>query len=260
MVDYCFYPYYLIERLMHPAEFRNKRINAANMLYYEIDEKLIEEFDVLIRDNTEVLSKDAYISFLNRFREKISSIRNLKEPANDIERTIQFIEKNVNMPIENLIPVEDFNNKGNSTFFLPNIDALNNVVAQQAIMKLNKNDAIDIIHDQQTQFSDSLTEWIDFQKRSGLQVRLEAFTDSKTSAMLQVTDYILGTILRLFQKITARKPPLNSEDRGIIKILKPLVGSKVGVCNIVSVSNESQEFFGKFDLKTVRTKVPFALS
>lgn len=258
MVEYCVYPYYIYAQLLTQEKHRTKRINAANALYYNLDESQIERFDCLIRKKNEELDKRKdFLDFLEVLMNELYQ-KKQKELVEGIGSAINFIKDSPGMPLSNLIPVEDYNNSGKSNFFLPNIDALNNIVAQQAIKRLSYNDAISIIHDEQLQFSNSLTKWIDYQRDQGLKVQIDAFMDSKNSVILQTTDFFLGMIIRLFQKIIERRP-LSRNDREAMKILKPLVSSANSNCNIVSVQSEQAEFFRAFGVKAVRTTIPYRL-
>ncbi len=253
IVEYCVYPYYVAENLIGVNGYRSKRIDAAKLLYYYLDDSLIERYDIMIRDKSEELNKEKLIEFLEDLKD---SLAEYQEICNGIIDTMNHIKNNPLLRIKNLIPVEDYNNKGNSTFFLPNIDALNNIVAQQAVTRIGECDSISIIHDEQTQFSNSLIKWIEYQQSLGIEIYMDAFVDSKKYPLMQSVDFILGTIMRLFQKIIDRKS-LTRNEKDIVKMLKPMVASANSSCNIVSVQNEQIAFFDVFGLKTERTNVPY---
>ena len=112
-----------------------------------------------------------------------------------------------------------------------------------------KRGSISIYHDIQNQFSNTLEDWKNYvsKERGNIEINQMLFLDSKKEVLIQVADFITGTLLHIFQKISYYSKPLTYNDREILKSMKPLISEN---CNIVSVEMEQEEFFGKIGLKT----------
>ncbi|MCI8643925.1 MAG: DUF3800 domain-containing protein [Lachnospiraceae bacterium] len=105
------------------------------------------------------------------------------------------------MPIEIILLIKDYNNKGTKESFLPNVDAYNNLVSQISQFNLTYMGSIYIHHDEQKQFSQVLSDWSETLKAKGCNIRNVEFCDSKGDLLIQVCDLITGNILRLYKEI-----------------------------------------------------------
>ena len=76
---------------------------------------------------------------------------------------------------------------------------------------------------------------------------------SSKDILIQISDYLTGKTLRIYEDIVNLKP-ISKNTRDLIKILKPIIS---GNCNTVSSSNDDERFFNEFSLKTSNTLIPW---
>lgn len=193
IVDYCVIPYYSGNRLEDSEESKYILNIVSDILYQELSDEVLYKFIEMI--NRENNSVDKLIEFCKLLLISIKS-KFIKE---QIKETIDTIEnyENFGLSIKNLFPLIDHTNIGEQPFsLLPNVDALNNVIVQ-----LSKNEIsnVEIVHDMQKEYSNSLAKWVDFiAKNKMIQVRT-TFKDSKEDVILQAVDFITGHVNKFFK-------------------------------------------------------------
>ena len=246
IVDYCVYPYYIdIDR----AAVRQKLRAASKYLYYNLSDELLVEWYNLCYATEQIREK------MMDFSKKIENIIRQDKLFSDVDFT-KIRDKIQELDERNLVPLKSHTNKGKNICFLPNEDAFVNIIGTIYNVKLKGRGSISIYHDVQDQFSNTLEDWKNYicEKNGGIVIDQMLFLNSKKEVLIQVADFITGTILHIFQKISYYNNPLTYNDREILKSIKPLVSEN---CNIVSVEMEQEEFFGKFGLKTRPSILPY---
>ena len=247
LVEYCVYPYYINNNIFS----RDKKVNAANYLYKTLPNEIIKQYIDLCQKEHNDDSVKELIDFLLKLEKHYLCN---KQKSNPINSVLDFVKeyKLKKLTVSNLFPIKDFNNKGSEESFLPNVDAYNNIIASICKLRLKRDDRLNIIHDEQKQFSLVIKKWTDYLIENNLNINQIKFVDSKENILLQIVDYYTGNIIRLYRKIVQYEV-LNRDDRELIKILSPLLRK----CNIVAPNNETEEFFNKCNIRQTRTPIPF---
>lgn len=248
IVEYCIYPFYIFD----PLQTRDLKIEAVNFLYRTLPvEKIKFYIDLCQKPETNEDTIASLTEFILSLKEHFNKN---KIDKNMIDKVYEYIKtyKQHGLEKENLFPVKDFNNKGVGESFLPNVDAYNNIVGSIANLRLNINDTINIYHDEQKQFSKTLTYWTHTLKQFDVDAKTLDFIVSKDNIFIQIADFYTGTILRLYKEIV-EKPYLERNSRNLLKSLKPILSN----CNIVASQYDQNRFFEKCGLKSNKTRTPF---
>ena len=111
--------------------------------------------------------------------------------------------------------------------------------------------SIKIIHDDQREFEPAIKKWaVSINGNGDVSIDGIAFLNSQGS-LIQLIDFIVGRICRIFDAIVNRKKTKNSDNEWI-DIVKPLIINNV---NVVAPQKEQDCFFSSFGLKTVKTEI-----
>lgn len=226
IIDYCVVPYYAGNR--NEDFFLTQCILniASDILYDELGDDILYKF--IETTNGENNSIDKLIEFCTLLEASVHS-RFIKE---QIKETIDSIKrhKGFRLSKENLFPLIDSTNIGKKPFsLLPNIDAISNLVFQ---LTKNETDNIEVFHDNQKEYSKSLSKWVNEvaqNKKINITTRFE---ESKENVILQAVDFITGHVNENF----INKNIYNNE------YMKDIVKNKV---NFVSTYSQ-QKIMRKF--------------
>ncbi|WP_039238980.1 hypothetical protein, partial [Clostridium novyi] len=253
IVEYCIYPYYL-QDTGFSEELRQKKIFAANYLFYNLNDNILNKFIDLCTQNleeNEVVSHSNLLDFLQVLYNNIID-EHIKYQVKFLKDYICNYRK-YGLSIRNIYPIQDLTNKKSLMSFLPNIDAFLNIIANTTNLRMWKEDKLLIFHDEQKQFSESLVKWVEEMKHKMLVRNIDkiAFVESKTNVLIQTIDFLTGTILSCLVK-SINNPYIRS-NREMLRILKPMVEN----CNIVSVEGDYREFFKQSKVKFSKSPVPF---
>lgn len=250
IVEYCIYPYYIYDDLTN-EDLRVKKINAANRVY-NIDEDILQSFvDLCYLNENKSDIKDMYIDFLD----KLSNAVNINEINESIENVKERIINNqcYSLKLQELFPIMDTTNKGGKTFFLPNIDAYNNIIASTSTLRLGHKDTLTIYHDEQKQFSNAIESWtksiMSFDQMQ--KVKQVEFKNSKDNIIIQISDFITGVSIQTFSKIINSRY-LSSDEKAFIKSINYLLSN----CNIVCPRYEQDKFANSCGLNMKYTDLP----
>lgn len=248
-VDYCVFPYYLSPN--PTIDKRQERIEMANKIYNSWDDQLFARFVDLCHTGPEADDNfDAFLIFLRdaeKFLTKKNYIQNLSAVINRVENSESY-----GLTRKNLMPIMDYDNRGNPLCFSPNVDAYLNIAATMANRQSRSPSSIHIFHDDQKQFVPALEHWTqNLREQSGL--TLDVFTplDSK-DLLIQLSDFIVGKILRVYRDIVSSNDH-KRETRELMKVIKPIVAKN---CNVVSNRYEQLRFYSAFGLQTCLTRIP----
>lgn len=242
IVDYCIYPYYLPQGMHN----RSEKIFIANTLYNNITEENLLEFIEICNLDSEFI-EERLLRYIENLKIKYSGYENVMDKVIDIIKNRNKYQLN----IENLLPLPDFTNKGKKVCLLPNITAFTNIVNLIANNPRYKGNVLNIYHDQQLQFSESIDNWHNFMdcyKCDNLKTL--SFQDSKSDVFIQIADYITGYVFRLYKTII-KNSYVNRNLRNQLIEIKPLLAN----CNIVSSKSNQDTFFRNAKIKYAQTPV-----
>lgn len=248
IVEYYVYPYYSFG--WDISAMREKRIIAATNIYNSLPDVEIKKYMDICENslytNGEIIEK--LLLFLDNLKGYID-----KSLYGNIDETKEKIQnyKQYNLEIENLLPIKDYTNRGKKLSFLPNTDAFTNLILQIASFQAPKSSNLDIYHDEQKQFSNVIQDWANNLKARGVNIDNIKFISSTNNSLIQMTDFLTGNILKLYEDIVDNAYA-NKRNRDKIKILKTLLKS----CNIVSTRAEQAIFFDTCGINYVRTPMP----
>ncbi|MDG5854383.1 DUF3800 domain-containing protein [Clostridium beijerinckii] len=221
IVDYCVIPYYEANsKDMIVAKLCTTNL-VSDILYEELEDKVLYNF-IEIGNNP-----NSSISKLIKFCELLKSSIKSKLIKKQIHETIDTIRRHNSLGLskKNLFPLIDVTNIGERPFaFLPNIDALNNLIVQ--LTESSSREPMEIIHDNQEEFSKSLTKWMKITSETKKINGNIRFENSKNDVLIQTIDYITGYINDYFKNVSQYD---NNE------IVKSIICTKV---NLVSTYNE----------------------
>lgn len=260
LVDYCVYPYYLFESdlLTHPFNYyvwRDKKIAISNILYYAINDDIdnyLWKFVRICHSDVNDETYNEFCDFLKAFNIWLKNRIGLDISNTVIQHVLDY--KNFDLQLKNIFPLNDSSDTGKQICFTPNIDAFNNIV-KRALNKdyysLDEKISIRIIHDEQKEFEPAIRKWTDAINYHGeIYIDNITFCNSQGS-LIQLVDFIVGRMCRIFDAIVNRKKTKNS-DNELIEIVKPLIINNV---NVVAPQKEQDFFFSSFGLKTVKTEI-----
>jgi hypothetical protein len=251
LVDYCVFPYYLYGEDFGNNVLRTLRVCAANCLYDVCPDDVLGEFISLCEGGIEGNKYSSFIAFVKKLQHMLET-HNLES---DIEDVIDTLENIDNRPLKkhNLIPIIDYTNKGTPNCFLPNIDAFLNTLSVVTANIHYQNDIVSIVHDEQKQFDKSIKGWTQKLKEGGgireLPIENITFKSSHSDVLIQICDFTVGKIARLYEKIV-NDESLTHKEIDFLNIVKPLVALR---CNVVSTMKEQNDFFRGFDMIPVPT-------
>lgn len=248
-VDYCIFPFYFTPN--PTIDKRQERIEMANRIYKIWDDQLFSRFVDLCHKGVEADDNlDAFLVFLGD-AEKFLAQKNCVENLSAVINSVKYSES-YGLTRKNLIPIMDYDNRGNPLCFSPNVDAYLNITATMANRLSRSTSSIHIFHDKQKQFIPTLEHWTqNLREQNGLM--LDAFTPlSSDDLLIQLSDFIVGKILRVYRDIVSNNDH-KRETRELIKVIKPIIA---GNCNVVSTRYEQLRFYSAFGLKPCLTPIP----
>lgn len=248
-VDYCVFPYYLM--LDSAFDKREKRIAIANEIYNNWDDQLLARFVDLCHQGLETEDNlNEFLAFLKEAEQYLAK----KSIVQDLSAVIDRVEHSdtYKMKRKNLMPIMDYDNRGNPLCFSPNVDAYLNLAATMAYRQSKLKPSIHIFHDEQKQFIPALEQWTKkLREQNGL--TLDAFTPlSSDDLLIQLSDFIAGKLIRVYRDVVNDSAP-KRDTRELIKVIKPIIA---GNCNVVATRYEQIRFFSAFGLKTRPTPIP----
>lgn len=187
IAEYCFNPYYDSKIEDTP---KRKRINRdiANYIYEVLPKELLDEFLNIVDSDT--YDVQLMVDYCN---ELLNEIR-IEELRGCILETIDSLKNYSKLGLKphNVFPVKDKLSGGNSIVSVsPNIDSYNNLIMRTLI----QSNEIQIIHDQQQQFSPAINKWTSILNKKNKNANISIdFEDSKSEELIQMADYIAGFI------------------------------------------------------------------
>lgn len=248
-VDYCVFPYYLT---LNPVlDKRQERIEIANRIYSSWDDQLFARFVDLCHKGLETQDDlDAFLTFLGD-AEKYLVKRNIVQDLSAVIDRVKHSES-YSLTRKNLVPIMDYDNRGNPLCFSPNVDAYWHIAATMANRQPKSVSSIHIFHDDQKQFIPALKQWTqNLREQNGL--TLDAFTPlSSDDLLIQLSDFITGKLIRVYRDIVNSSVP-KRDTREFIKVIKPIIE---GDCNVVSTQYEQRRFYSAFGLEVRPTRIP----
>lgn len=248
-VDYCVFPYYLTQN--PTADKRRERIEISNEIYNIWNDQLFAKFVDLCHKGLETDDDlDAFLTFLGD-AEKYLVKKNLVQDLHTVIESVKHCESH-GLTRKNLMPIMDYDNRGNPLCFSPNVDAYLNIAATMASRQPRSMSSIHIFHDEQKQFTPALEQWThNLKEQNGF--TLDAFISLPSNDLLiQLADFIAGKLIRVYRDIVSGKAH-KRDTRELMKVIKPIV---MGNCNVVSTQYEQRCFFSAFGLETVPTRIP----
>lgn len=248
-VDYCVFPYYLE---MAPAlDKRQERIEIVGKIYNSWDDQLFARFVDLCHKGLKTEDNlDVFLTFLGdaeQYLVKKNIVRDLSAVIDRVKHSEAY-----GLTWKNLMPVMDYDNRGNPLCFSPNVDAYLHIAATMANRQTKNMSSIHIFHDEQKQFIPALEQWTqNLREQNGL--TLDAFTPLPSDDLLiQLSDFIAGKLIRVYRDIVSNSAP-KRDTRELMKVIKPIIA---GNCNVVSTRYEQQRFYSAFGLKVHPTRIP----
>lgn len=259
IVEYCIYPYYFYNNMEEILKLRQSKANAATYLFNHMK---MEEIKVFIDLCQTVGDEQNVIRMLLKFLSNLKCLftcnksRETIEILNNIEKIIEYTRENkfkeMGFSLKHILPIKDYNNKGTKESFLPNVDAYNNLVGLISKFGISHMDSVFIHHDAQAQFSNVLFDWNNTLKKRGCNIKNLEFCNSKGDILIQVSDFLIGTITKLYKEIISTHY-INKKNKDLVKLLKPLLSR----CNIVASKYEQKHFFDQCNMKYSKTPIPF---
>ena len=247
LVQYCLYPDSIIN---FDDSIREEKVNFATLISNNIEDESLQEFIELCQLETEYEGlRGKYIEFLTNLRNRAT----VDSIINRIDKGISIF-KDKEVPLENLLPIEDYTNKGRLMRLLPNIDSFNNVFVSVATLRLSPRDNVILYHDIQEQFGKSYERWISETLKIGLtNVEKIEFLKSDESILIQAIDFLVGNLVSLYER-TIINNSLTRNDRQLGKRVNKLLYNT----NIVSTKYDQDKFFSSHGIKYGRTTMPLS--
>ncbi|ELC8365435.1 DUF3800 domain-containing protein [Clostridium perfringens] len=253
IVEYCIYPYYLLNESKYLNQNKIDCNNLATNLYNTLSDEFVSKFiELCLEDKKEDKEKiNMLISFIDELKDKIKNPID-KDNAEKVKQILKRYEE-YGLKIENIFPIKDKTNKGSTITFLPNIDAYLNIVASVSTFNIGQNDKLNIFHDNQKQFDKSISLWTTRMREELIRsnVKNVEFLDSKENILVQVIDFITGLSLKCYKECMGQRY-LKKNTRDLIKILKPVLRR----CNIVTDRSEEYKFETNLNIKLSSTPMP----
>ncbi|WP_202710336.1 DUF3800 domain-containing protein [Sporosalibacterium faouarense] len=245
LVHYCLYPDSIIN---FDHSIREEKVNFATLVSNNIEDESLQEFIELCQLETAYEGlRVKYIEFLTNLKNNVTE----DSIVNRIEKGISIFKDN-EVPLEKLLPIEDYTNKGRLMRLLPNIDSFNNVFVSVARLRLSPSDNVILYHDIQEQFGKSYERWISETFKMGLKnIKKIEFLKSDESILIQAIDFLVGNLVSLYQR-TIINNSLTRNDRQLGKRVNRLIYNT----NIVSTKYDQEKFFSSHGIKYGKTTIP----
>lgn len=255
LIDYCINPYYIYKnQFLNSDVYRSASVFLMNF-FFTVPE---EELDLLLSRFVSLCHSDCIEDSYKHLPIFINDCYNYlpEELSSFKDAVLEYIDNYelYGLTIDNLFPLVDRTSRGNKMCFAPNIDSINSILSR--LCKKNSKNRYTIVHDEQKQFESSIDNWIsllniDYVKN----IENTKFSSSKNEVLIQLVDFVLGKILRIFDEVVNNKNRKNSDDEWI-DIVTPLILNKL---NVVAPCHEQALFFKRFCAITLPTELPFKI-
>lgn len=256
LIDYCINPYYLYKtKFLNSDMYRAECLFLINFIYAypetQLIDQLLSRFVTLCHNDRIDDSYKQLPILINDFYQYLP-----EELSSTKEAILERIENYelYGLTKENLFPPVDRSSTGNKMCFAPNVDSINSILSR--ICKNSSKTRYTIVHDEQNQFERPIDNWISILNSDYVKnIENTSFISSKNDVLIQLVDFVLGKILRIYDELLNNKKRKNSDDEWL-KIVKPLILNKV---NVVAPYTEQKLFFNYFGAFTMPTEIPFQI-